>query len=516
MQGGSDGSRLCVLTCSRCNSPAPAGARFCAECGGPLRTDTPTIDGLRERLQTAVEGTFRIERLLGRGGMGAVYLAREPALDRQVAIKVLPPERAESADLRERFRREARTAAQLSHPHIVPLLTFGEADGLVYFVMGYVDGETLSTRLQREGPLSVGEAVRVLTELAQALSYAHSRAVVHRDVKPDNVLLEQPRGLVRLTDFGIAKQYAGRPSLTAEGAVIGTPLYMSPEQASGRTDVNARTDIYSLGAVAFTVFTGRPPFEGRSSSDIMRQHLTSDVPRLRDVSPGLPAALDEAVQRCLAKEPTARWRDPIEFSNALTAVGDSWWGTLVRRTRPVFVRQQSPATGQLNSASTPSPSSPSDFRSALQGLAERLTDLSLAARARATATRLADRAEAIDRRLIGLQMASDLVELKRTDKRIASLREIPEPSPEVLAMMASLSQLRACSQAAADRVNEARSVRASVIAELRRLYSALRRAVAAADNGATRADLEALCDGAADRALSTDGDDRAETRTRIP
>ena len=516
MQGGSDGSRLCVLTCSRCNSPAPAGARFCAECGGPLRTDTPTIDGLRERLQTAVEGTFRIERLLGRGGMGAVYLAREPALDRQVAIKVLPPERAESADLRERFRREARTAAQLSHPHIVPLLTFGEADGLVYFVMGYVDGETLSTRLQREGPLSVGEAVRVLTELAQALSYAHSRAVVHRDVKPDNVLLEQPRGLVRLTDFGIAKQYAGRPSLTAEGAVIGTPLYMSPEQASGRTDVNARTDIYSLGAVAFTVFTGRPPFEGRSSSDIMRQHLTSDVPRLRDVSPGLPAALDEAVQRCLAKEPTARWRDPIEFSNALTAVGDSWWGTIVRRTRPVFVRQQSPASGQLNSASTPSPSSPSDFRSALLGLAERLTDLSLAARARATATRLADRAEAIDRRLIGLQMASDLVELKRTDKRIASLREIPEPSPEVLAMMASLSQLRACSQAAADRVNEARSVRASVIAELRRLYSALRRAVAAADNGATRADLEALCDGAADRALSTDGDDRAETRTRIP
>ncbi|MDO8678242.1 MAG: serine/threonine-protein kinase [Acidobacteriota bacterium] len=262
------------MTCSRCNAPAPAGARFCPECGGPLRTDTPTTDGLRQRLQTAVEGTFRIERLLGRGGMGAVYLAREPALDRQVAIKVLPPERAQSADLRERFRREARTAAQLSHPHIVPLLTFGEADGLVYFVMGYVDGETLSNRLQREGPLSVGEAVRVLTELAQALSYAHSRAVVHRDVKPDNVLLEQPRGLVRLTDFGIAKQYAGRPSLTAEGAVIGTPLYMSPEQASGRTDVNARTDIYSLGAVAFTVFTGRPPFEGRSSSDIMRQHLT--------------------------------------------------------------------------------------------------------------------------------------------------------------------------------------------------------------------------------------------------
>lgn len=516
MQPGSHGSRLCVLTCSRCTSPAPAGARFCPECGGPLRTDTPTTDGLRQRLQTAVVGTFLIERLLGRGGMGAVYLAREPALDRQVAIKVLPPERAQSPDLRERFRREARTAAQLSHPHIVPLLTFGEADGLVYFVMGYVDGETLSHRLQREGPLPVGEAVRVLTELAHALSYAHGRGVVHRDVKPDNVLLEQPGNLVRLTDFGIAKAYVGRPSLTAEGAVIGTPLYMSPEQASGRTDVDARTDIYSLGAVAFTVFTGRPPFEGRSASDIMRQHLTREVPRLRDVAPGIPGSVDEAVQRCLAKEPSGRWRDPIEFSNALTAVSDSWWGTLVRRARPVFIRQPSTTSGQLDSASTPSPSSPSDFRSALLGLAERLTDLSLATRARATAARLADQAEAIDRRLIGLQMASDVVELKRTDKRIASLREIPEPSPEVLATIASLSQLRASSQAAADKVTDARSGRASVLAELRRLYSALRRAVAAADNGAARADLDALCDSAADRASSTEGDGQAETQTRIP
>jgi len=337
---------------------------------------------------------------------------------------------------------------------------------------------------------------------------------VHRDVKPDNVLLEQPRSIVRLTDFGIAKQHAGRPSLTAAGAVIGTPLYMSPEQASGRTDIDARTDVYSLGAVAFTVFTGRPPFEGRSSSDIMRQHLTAEPPRLRDVMPGLPAAFDDAVQRCLAKEPSARWRDPIEFSNALTEGGDSWWSTLVRRARPTFTRQQAAPSGRLDSASTPSPTSPSDFRSTLLGLAERLTDLPLAARARATAARLADQAEAIDRRLIGLQMASDLVELKRTDKRIASLREIPEPSPEVLATIDSLSQLRASSQAAADKLNEARSVRASVIAELRHLYAALRRALAAVDHGAARADLDALCDSEADRASPADGDAQAETRTR--
>jgi serine/threonine protein kinase len=503
------------VTCPRCESPAPAGARFCPECGGPLAPETPQADSLRQRLQAAVEGTFRIERLLGRGGMGAVYLAREPALDRQVAIKVLPPERAESADLRERFKREARTAAQLSHPHIVPLLTFGEDEGLVYFVMGYVDGETLSARLHREGPLAIGEAVRVLTELAQALSYAHGRSVVHRDVKPDNVLLEHPRGVVRLTDFGIAKQHTGRSSLTAEGAVIGTPLYMSPEQASGRTDVDARTDIYSLGAVAFTVFTGRPPFEGRSASDIMRQHLTREVPRLRDVSPGIPGALDEAVQRCLAKEPSARWRDPIEFANALTGAGDSWWGKWIRRVRPAGLsRPPVPTPANHDSAATPSPSSPSDFRAALLGLADRLSDLPLAARARATAARLADETEAIDRRVIGLQMASDLIELKRTDKRIAALREIPDPSPEVLATIASLSQLRTTSQAAADKGNEARSARASRMAELRRLYTALRRAVAGPDVAA-RADLDVLCDGAAERASTTEGDAEAETRTRI-
>jgi len=226
--------------------------------------------------------------------------------------------------------------------------------------------------------------------------------------------------------------------------------------------------------------------------------------------------LDDAVQRCLAKEPSARWRDPIEFSNALPGAGDSWWSTLIRRARPaVFTRPPSPAPANQDSASTPSPSSPSDFRSALLGLAERLTDRPLAARARATALRVADEADGIDRSLIGLQMASDLVELKRIDKRIASLREIPDPSPEVVATLASLIQLRSVSQAAADKVNEARSARASVIAELRRLYTALRRAVAAADDAA-RSDLDVLCDISAERASATEGDDQAETQTRIP
>ena len=500
------------MTCPGCDADVPTGARFCPACGGALRTEAPTTDTLRARLQSAVEGTFRIERLLGRGGMGAVYLAREPALDRQVAIKVLPPERAQSTDLRERFKREARTAAQLSHPHIVPLLTFGEDEGLIYFVMGYVDGETLSSKLQREGPLPIPEAVRVLTELAEALSYAHSRAVVHRDVKPDNVLLEHPRAVVRLTDFGIAKQHSGRSSLTAEGAVIGTPLYMSPEQASGRVDVDARTDIYSLGAVAFTALTGRPPFEGRSASEILRQHLTSEAPRLREVSAGIPAAIDEAVRRCLAKEASARWRDPIEFANALAENNESFWGTLMRRARPASaIRKPVASSRTLDAASTPSPSSPSDYRSSLLALAERLPDLTLAARARATTTRLADQAEAIDHRLIGLQMASDLVELKRIDKRLSTLQAIQDPAPEVLATIASLSALRTASQSAADKVSEARSARASVLAEFRRLYTSLRRLAAAPDDAAARADLDVQCDDDRGRASSGDQD---ETRTR--
>ena len=157
------------MICPACAASILPGGRFCPSCGAPIRLESAAADTLRQRLQSAVEGTFTVERLLGRGGMGTVYLARESALERLVAIKVLPPDRAQSADLRERFRREARTAAQLSHPNIVPLLSFGEDDGLIYFVMGYVEGETLSARLRREGRLEVAEAVRVLTELAQAL-----------------------------------------------------------------------------------------------------------------------------------------------------------------------------------------------------------------------------------------------------------------------------------------------------------------------------------------------------------
>jgi len=419
--------------------------------------------------------------------MGSVYLAREPALDRLVAIKVLPPERAQSSELRERFRREARTAAQLSHPNIVPLLTFGEDEGLMYFVMGYVEGEALSTRVQREGRLPTGEAVRILSELSEALGYAHGRGVVHRDVKPENILLELPQGVVRLTDFGVAKGLAASSSLTTEGALIGTPHYMSPEQASGRADVDTRSDIYSMGALAFTLFTGRPPFTGRSPSEILRQHLTQEPPRLRDQAPELPAALEEAVRRCLAKEPSARWPSAAEFAKALQSSGDSWWRSLLRRTQ---TSKALPAGSPGSfSASTPMPSSPAEFMVAAEEMAGKLG--SFGGRLRAATSRLTGEAEALDRTILGLQTAADPLELRRAEKRLGALRGIADPPREVLDTIEALSRVKAASHNAIARLESEKSARASIQAGLRRLHGAARRLAAAKDDPGAIADFEA-------------------------
>ncbi|MEO5763116.1 MAG: serine/threonine-protein kinase [Vicinamibacteria bacterium] len=472
----------------------PAGAKFCPGCGGGVRQATGAGDALRDRLQSALDDSFHIERLLGRGGMGAVYLAREPALDRLVAIKVLPPERARSSDLRERFRREARTAAQLSHPNIVPLLTFGEDENLMYFVMGYVEGEALSSKVQREGRLQTAEAVRVLCELAEALSYAHGRGVVHRDVKPENILLEVPKGLVRLTDFGVAKGLSASSSLTTEGAVIGTPHYMSPEQASGRSDVDARSDIYSMGALAFTLFTGRPPFDGRSASEILRQHLSQEAPRLRENSPELPVALDDAVRRCLAKEPAARWPSALDFRKALLSAGDSWWSSLLRRN---WTSRASPSSfSSAEATSTPMPTSPAEFLAAAEEIAARPWAAPFADRLRATAARLAREAGVLDRIILGLQAAADPVDLRRAEKKIGLLRTVVEPAPEVIETIDALIRFKTAAQNAATRLDEAKLGRTSVLASLRRLYGAARRLGAEKSNPQAAADFDAACQGA--------------------
>jgi serine/threonine-protein kinase len=212
----------------------------------------PTDKPLPARLSQALGEAYTLEGEIGRGGMGVVYRARDERLQRRVAIKVLPPELAFQSDIRQRFTREAQTAAKLSHPHIVPIHTVGEGQGLVYFVMGYVDGESVAARIKRRGQLPVEEVRRIMKETADALSAAHGLGVVHRDIKPDNILLEGTRGRVMVTDFGIAKalSQSSGATLTGAGVAIGTPSFMSPEQAAGEKEIDGRTDLYSLGIVA--------------------------------------------------------------------------------------------------------------------------------------------------------------------------------------------------------------------------------------------------------------------------
>jgi len=265
-------------------------------------------------LQAAVAGRYSIVGEIGRGGMGIVFLARDVALDRPVAIKMLPPDLAASPRHRERFLREARIAARLSHPHIVPIHSVEEHAAAVFFVMAFVDGETLGARVAR-GVLSGAEATRVMQEVAWALAHAHASGIVHRDVKPDNILLERGTGRVLVTDFGIARRGEGNDT-SGEGRVVGTPRYMSPEQAAGDA-VDARSDLYSLGAVAFFSVTGRAPHEGDSSVAVMARVVTAPSPCVADIRQDLPGAFSNAIDRCLAKSAAARFGSAEELAVGL-------------------------------------------------------------------------------------------------------------------------------------------------------------------------------------------------------
>ncbi len=257
-------------------------------------------------LQLALAGQYSLERELGRGGMGIVYLAREVSLERLVAIKVLPPVYASRPELRERFLREARTAARLSHPNIVPIFRVGEAGDCVYFAMAYVDGETVGQRLRGRGPFPPAEAARILREAAWALAYAHAQGVVHRDVKPDNILLERSSGRALLTDFGIARLQE-TTSLTDEQAIMGTAHFMSPEQASGEP-LDGRSDLYSLGIVGYLMLTGRLPFDAATVPAVLVKQLSEQAPPLLVAGAGraIPPRLAQAIERCMAKSPAAR------------------------------------------------------------------------------------------------------------------------------------------------------------------------------------------------------------------
>jgi hypothetical protein len=273
------------------------------------------FDPLFLSFQAALVGRYSLERELGRGGMGVVYLAREVRLDRPVAIKLLPPEFSSDARLRDRFTREARTAARLSHPYIVPIHSVDEIGGFVFYVMAYVDGETLAQRVARRGPIQPDDASRILREVAWALAYAHGQGVVHRDIKPANILLEAGTGRAMVTDFGIARltQTTGE---TAVGELLGTPEYMSPEQAGG-DPVDGRSDLYSLAVVGFYALTGTLPFESRTAQGMLAQHLTKAAPPVAGVARGVPKSLAAVIDRCLQKDPAARFDRGEALAEAL-------------------------------------------------------------------------------------------------------------------------------------------------------------------------------------------------------
>jgi predicted Ser/Thr protein kinase len=267
-------------------------------------------------LAEALGARYHLERELGRGGMGVVYLARELNLDRAVALKVLPPELAVMPELRERFLREARTAALLSHPNIVPIHHAAEAGGFAFFAMGFVDGENLAEHLRARGRLAPAEVVRVLREIAWALAYAHARGVIHRDVKPENVMLERGTGRVLVTDFGIARDERVT-SLTEQGRVLGTVHYMSPEQAMGEP-IDGRSDLYALGVIGFKALTGRLPFTAEAPGAVLVMHATQRAPRVLEAAADVSPSVARVIDRCLEKAPGDRYATGEALAEALT------------------------------------------------------------------------------------------------------------------------------------------------------------------------------------------------------
>lgn len=275
---------------------------------------------LQARLQAALGSAYHVERELGGGGMSRVFLAEEVRLGRKVAVKVLPPEMAAGVNA-ERFEREIQLAARLQHPHIVPLLTAGAVEDLLFYIMPYVEGESLRSKLAREKELSIDDAIRILKDVLDALQYAHVQRLVHRDIKPDNVLLSGRHAVV--TDFGVAKALSGAsddPTLTSAGIALGTPTYMAPEQAAAEADVDHRADIYAVGVLAYEMLSGRTPFTGTTAQALLYAHLTQSPEPITTHRPAVPAALNAVILRCLEKNPADRWQQADEVIPQLDAV----------------------------------------------------------------------------------------------------------------------------------------------------------------------------------------------------
>ena len=319
---------------------APESAVTCPNCGVPLRIDPGGNPMLKVAASVglALGKGYRVEELIGRGGYAVVFRVHDERLDRKLAAKTLIPQLIPNDEIAERFRREARTAARLTHPNIVPIYFVGTEEGAPCYVMPLVEGETLAARIRREGQLPIPVALGVARDLAAALDFAHQSGVVHRDVKPDNILLEIASGRSLLMDFGIAKALQQGAPITISGVVIGTPHYMSPEQAAAEREVDGRTDVYSLGVVIFEMLAGAPPYEARNAQALVMQHVSAPIPSLAARRPEISPEFDAAMAQALAKDPHQRFMTAGEFFAALeNAVG----GPGLRRSNASSLPQQS-------------------------------------------------------------------------------------------------------------------------------------------------------------------------------
>jgi serine/threonine protein kinase len=308
-------------------------------------------ESLQDRLVTAIGHRYELEGEIGRGGMSVVYRARDLRLNRPVAIKVLPPELAYDPAVRTRFTREAQTSALLSHAHIVPIYDVGEGDGIAYFVMAIVTGGNLATLLAHEPRQPIDEVRRLLCEIADALAYAHLRGVIHRDIKPDNILLDGETGRAMVTDFGIARAIEAGTRLTVTGLAVGTPTYMSPEQAVGDREIDGRSDIYSLGVLAYQMLTGRVPFTAGNSVALLLKHVNEPPRPIGELRPDAPKGLRDAIERALTKSPEDRWPTAATLRDALTSdavLSPAWRG---ERREPVRYTSPRPENARRDRSS---------------------------------------------------------------------------------------------------------------------------------------------------------------------
>lgn len=290
----------------------------------PTVTQTVTIPqagSVTERLAAALGAQYEVRGRVGTGGFAEVYEVLDLPLERRLAVKVLRPDLIWAEGTLARFREEARAIAALDHPNILPIHFVGEGQGLVFYAMPFVDGEPLTAALKREGPMPLDRAVPLALGLLGALEHAHESGVVHRDIKPDNIMLDARTRRPLLVDFGIAKRLNGKPGNTEAGFVVGTPAYMSPEQAMGHTDLDRRADVYSFGAVLFQMLTGAPPYEGEDSQEVVRQHLSAPVPAPESRKAGIPHWLSAVVVRALAKDRAQRFQTADEMARALRQEG---------------------------------------------------------------------------------------------------------------------------------------------------------------------------------------------------